>query len=169
MGMPRAWNNFPCGQGKKSIPDDGNSISKDARIWECVESRNGKELVKAAVKNGTGPRNEAVLDPARNWDFYLEDQCLKLSLKGPWELADLHLGVYECSARTCKMLVCSQNTSRVWSSPWQPVWDVSEQVIFFFQVMFLSMITLWSSYNVLIVPRLRERNINRPDTEMMCL
>lgn len=55
--------------------------SKDLR--ECVESRNDKELVKAAAKNGTGPRNKAVLDPARDWGFYLEDLCLKLSLKGP--------------------------------------------------------------------------------------
>ena len=48
-----------------------------------MESRNGKELAKAAAKNGTGPRNEAVPEPARNWDFYLEDRCLKLSLKSP--------------------------------------------------------------------------------------
>lgn len=69
---------FPCGQGKHSRRwEQHKQRSKDIR--ECVESRNGKELVKAAAKNGTGPRNEAVLDPARNWDFYLEDQCLKLS------------------------------------------------------------------------------------------
>ena len=52
-------------------------------VRECVESRNGKELAKAAAKNGTGPRNEVVPEPARNWDFYLEDRCLKLSLKSP--------------------------------------------------------------------------------------
>ena len=161
------WECQECGsashmdRGRKAFRtmEQHKQRSKDLR--ECVESRNDKELGKAAAKNGTGPRNEAVLDPARNWGFYLEDQCLKLSLEDPWEFTDLHLGIYACSSRTFKILVCSPNTSRFWS-PWQPAWNVSEQV------MFLSMITLRSSYNVLIVPGLKAKNINRPDTEMMC-